>query len=48
MGGFQLSTDHGTGLDNDDARHATGYEIAKTLAVMELGMCSTNMNHNPN
>ena len=39
VGGFQLSIDHGAGLDNDDPRHGTGYEIVQTLAVMELGMC---------
>ena len=39
VGGFQLSTDHGTGLDNDDARHGNGYEIAQTLAVVKVGVC---------
>ena len=39
VGGFQLSTDHGTGLNNDDAHHGTGYQIAQILAVMEFGMC---------
>ena len=39
MGGFHLGADHGTGLNNDDAHHGTGYETAQILAVMELGMC---------